>query len=281
MRRVLVLLFLTAMVLGVAAPSGAIVYGQLDGDDHPSVGGLVVEIVAEGRKDLICSGTLIAPDVFLTAGHCTAFLPSLGISDVWVTFDSTTSNTLVDPIDETETTLIHGSFVTHPDFGYSGPGGQSDPHDIAVVLLDHDASVDYPGISPASLPVSHQFEAMKKAGTLRGTRFTAVGYGVHQRELGGGPPMFPFDGDRWQAVSRFRAIQGPWLHLSQNNATGDGGTCFGDSGSPNFLGSGPSETDVIAAITITGDSVCAATNVVYRLDTPSARAFLDDFVALP
>ena len=59
------------------------------------------------------------------------------------------------------------------------------------------------------------------------------------------------------------------------------GTFYGDSGGPNFLGAGSSETDIIAGITITGDSLCKSTNVIYRLDTESARAFLDDFVALP
>ncbi len=62
-----------------------------------------------------------------------------------------------------------------------------------------------------------------------------------------------------------------------NASTGNGDTCYGDSGGPNFLG----DTNVIAAITITGDAVCHSTNVVYRLDTESARAFLDDYVTLP
>jgi hypothetical protein len=37
----------------------------------------------------------------------------------------------------------------------------------------------------------------------------------------------------------------------------------------------------VVSITITCDLFCYATNVDYRLDTPSARAFLDDFVTLP
>ena len=48
-----------------------------------------------------------------------------------------------------------------------------------------------------------------------------------------------------------------------NPRTGNGGTCYGDSGGPNFLGT----TNIVAAITITGDAVCRSTNVVYRLDT--------------
>ena len=64
---------------------------------------------------------------------------------------------------------------------------------------------------------------------------------------------------------------------SMNPATGNGGTCYGDSGGPNFLGT----TDVIAGTTITGDTNCRSTNVDYRLDTASARQFLARFVPLP
>jgi len=66
-----------------------------------------------------------------------------------------------------------------------------------------------------------------------------------------------------------------------NPVLGDAGTCYGDSGGPNFLGAGATETDIVAATTITGDFMCRATNVVYRLDTASARGFLSQFVQLP
>jgi hypothetical protein len=66
-----------------------------------------------------------------------------------------------------------------------------------------------------------------------------------------------------------------------NAAKGDGGTCYGDSGGPNFLGAGSTETPIVAATTITGDAVCRSTNVVYRLDAPGAREFLARFVTLP
>jgi hypothetical protein len=123
---------------------------------------------------------------------------------------------------------------------------------------------------------------MKAIGTLRGQRFTAVGYGVHEAEIGGGPPEFPFDGERWRAVSRFSALNKVWLRLSQNPSTGDAGTCFGDSGGPNFLGTGSQTVPgTIASITVTGDAMYRATNVTYRMDTASAKNFLDDFVTFP
>lgn len=276
MRRTFVLGLTCLLALALAGPSGAIVYGEPDGDAHPNVGALIIE--RNEQKRIICSGTLIDDDVFLTASHCTAAIERRGLEDAWVTFDSETDV----PLDETATTLIHASWVTHPDFSFSGPGGMSDPHDIAVVLLDEPAAAHYPGIEPASLPTAGLLDQMKRSRQLRGARFTAVGYGVKEMQVGGGPPVHPFDGDRWRAVSSFRALENAWLHLSQNVATGDGGTCFGDSGGPNFLGEfGVDGTDVIGAITVTGDAVCRATNVTYRLDTRSARDFLGQFVALP
>lgn len=65
----------------------------------------------------------------------------MGLDEVMVTFDPT--------YDENPTTLIcEGTAVTHPDFGFSGLGGKSDPHDIAVILLDESVV----GITPRNCP---------------------------------------------------------------------------------------------------------------------------------
>ncbi|NIN68108.1 MAG: trypsin-like serine protease, partial [Anaerolineae bacterium] len=240
------------LLLFIVPMAYAITYGEPDGEGHPNVGVLVIEL--DGEKFGICSGTLIDTDVFLTAGHCTSFLPSLGISDVWVSFDA--------EFDSETSTLHQGAYVTHPDFGHDFARS----NDLAVVLLDEELT----NIAPASLPTAGLFDQMGPRG-LRGQQFTAVGYGVTEPSIGGGPPTFSEFGVRRVARSSFMALNKNWLHLSQNNAIGNSGTCFGDSGGPNFLGSGSGETDIIAAITSTGDAMCLATNVIYRLDTPSAR----------
>lgn len=178
----------------------------------------------------------------------------------------------VDPV-TASTNLVHGTWVTNPGFNQR----QSDPGDLAVILLDGDIE----GISPASLPTAGLFDQLAAKNGLKGQEFTAVGYGTEQQQNGGGPPSFPFDGVRKQSISSFSALNKAWLRLSQNPATGDAGTCYGDSGGPNFLEAGASETDIIAAVTVTGDAPCRATNVVYRLDTAAARAFLHDYVTLP
>jgi len=249
------------LLLFVVPLAYAITYGEPDGGAHPNVGVLVFEL--DGEKFGICSGTLIDSDVFLTAGHCTSFLQSLGITVVWVSFDTEF---------DAETSALHqGTYVTHPDFGHDFARF----NDLAVVLLDEEVD-----ITPASLPALGLFDQMGPRG-LKGQQFTAVGYGSTEPSIGGGPPTFSGFGVRRVATSTFRALNKNWLRLSQNNATGDSGTCFGDSGGPNFLGAGSDETDTIAAITSTGDAMCIATNVVYRLDTQSAQDFLDGYVLLP
>jgi len=242
MRRPSVILLTTLVTLLLAVPAQAITYGQPDGNQHPNVGEVAS---SEG----LCSGTLIAPTVFLTAAHC-----GVDGQQVEVSFASTVT-----------TFPYTGTFHADPEFA----DRQNDPHDIAVVVLD-----TAPGITPAQLPKAGQFDTLKKE--QKDQQFTAVGYGVTEREHtpGGGAPEFPDNSTRMFAVSSLNAVNPAWLRLSMNPAHDNGGGCYGDSGGPNFVGAGDTETAVIAGITITGDSVCRATNVIYRLDTASARQFL-------
>ena len=89
--------------------------------------------------------------------------------------------------------------------------------------------------------------------------------------------VYPDPNKRMRSVESYNSLTKAWLKLSQNPSHGDGGACYGDSGGPNFIGTGTT----IAATTITGDSVCRSTNVTYRLDTQEARDFLGQFVTLP
>lgn len=254
----------TAVTLGTvfcASLAIAITYGQADENRHPNVGALVADWTQTGQMHVICSGTLIAPTVFLTAAHCVAALESRGITQVWVTFDTafTFGSTLI-PV-----TSMH----KHPRYNWR----QSDPADLAVVLLLSQPEE----IEPASLPTAGLFDQLAKSHALKGQPFTAVGYGAHQPRIGGGPPSFEALDIREFAVSTFTALNPAWLRLSQNPATGNAGACYGDSGGPNFFG----DSSMIASITVTGDAMCRATNVTYRLDTPSARDFLGPFVTQP
>jgi len=249
MRRILFAAVLLA-ALSTAPQASAITNGQPDGNRHPSVGGLVSPTQYPDGTWLYCSGTLISPTVFLTAAHCAEDGERVG-----VTFDSAY---------EAGDKVYYGTF--HADPAYPGPS--SDSHDIAVVVFDKPIK----GIAPAQLP-----EADSLSDLSGSQRFTSVGYGAYEVTKGPGGRRYLYDDVRQYATGTLNAINPTWLRISMNPSTGDGGTCYGDSGGPNFLGN----TNIIAAITITGDAVCRSTNVVYRLDTESARAFLSQYVSLP
>lgn len=147
-------------------------------------------------------------------------------------------------------------------------------NDIAVVVF----SKPIQGITPADLPTAGLLDRMKAAGTLnQSTLFTSVGYGDSEFVNGPGGQTTTHLQSRHFAVGPFNSLTAAYLHLSQHTNRGEGGTCSGDSGGPNFLG----DSDVIASITVTGDTYCSSTNVGYRLDTEAARDFLDEFVTLP
>jgi hypothetical protein len=250
---IIVLAVVMGILMAVVVPASGITYGVPDNDEHPNVGMLAYED-DEGELFGLCSGTLISSKVFLTAGHCTAYLTLLGVSHdkVWVSFDPEPGISNFKSVD---------CYITNPAYYIHSFAAESD---LGVVILDDDT-----GITPAELPAAGLLGDMGPRG-LRHQQFTAVGYGSTEPSIGHGPPVFEDPGIRMVATSTFSALNKNWLRLSGNYATGNGGTCYGDSGGPNFLGT----TNTIAGITVTGDSMCLATNVVLRLDTDAALNFL-------
>jgi hypothetical protein len=256
MRKSLVFMLLAVAALAAAAASPAIVGGGPDGTRHPEVGALLAPQPLPDGTWTVCSGTLVSPTVFLTAEHCDEGSPS-----VYVTFDS---------VYDAPGTTYRGTWIGDPDYRKA----QSDPHDLAVVLLDSPVV----GIEPAQLPGPNQLSSLR-----HGDAITSVGYGVQSVSKAHGPGGHAFGhlDVRYTAVGSVNSLTPTWLRNSQNASTGNGGTCYGDSGGPSFLGAGSGERSIIAAVTITGDSTCRSTNVDYRLDTLSARAFLGRFLSLP
>ena len=182
MRRVV--LVLATMALAILLASGiaqAIINGEPDGNMHPYVGALVTEFeVAEGETELLpaCSGTLISPTVFLTAGHCTEFLIEENLP-TYVSFDST--------FVPGESELVSGTPYLHPDYcvGCGPPGVRwMVGYDVGVVVLDEPVEMETYG----RLPSENLLDTLQKRSPL-----TVVGYGANDFATGGGPqqPIYP------------------------------------------------------------------------------------------
>ena len=271
MKRFICLLVLTivaASLIFVPRRVSAITYGFVDSNNtFRNTGAFIVKSSSNGQIFPICSGTMITANVFLTASHCTAFFQQELAAEGFVPYVSLDQSLPFGDSTSNKTTLLAVSHVvTNPNYNKS----QSDSGDIGVLILQKDVH----GVTPATLPACGLLDQLLAQNGLKDASFTNVGYGVQNRIVSGGVPFFqdlnPVP--RMYSFSSFNSLNGGYIRLSQNPSTGNGGTCFGDSGGPNFMTLNGSQ--LITSITITGDSVCRSTNVDYRLDTQSVQAFL-------
>jgi secreted trypsin-like serine protease len=245
-----------------ASTASAITFGEPDGQRHTNVGALVADWDPDSPgPDQFCTGTLVSPTLFLTAAHCLVGWPEG--TEFWVTFSPTYDEASASP-----TALVRVTdFVVHEDFAQ--PGGGSDAYDIAMVTLETAQSA-----TPAQLPELGLLDALSQQ-ELRQLAFTTVGYGLVRTSKTGGPHGFINETNRLVAQQTFLSLQKTWLTLNMNPSTGSGGTCYGDSGGPHFLGGMTS--NLLISLTVTGDAMCRATDKTYRLDSISAQEFLSRF----
>jgi hypothetical protein len=265
-RLVLCIAGVVAAAICAVVPAEAITNGQPDENGHPNVGVMVVDRGSGPTR--LCSGELIAPTQFLTAAHCTAFL----VNNPFIHLDGVTFDPTYDP--NTSTVIPATAVSVDPLFGKD----RGDLHDLGVITLASPVPA-----TPVVLPTAGLLDQLAAQGGLNGQDFTNVGYGATGWAFGGGPPtLVDFNpAVRRISTSPFMALEENVLRLQGNTqATGEGGTCVGDSGSARYLDIGGTEV-AVAIVSLGGDTRCVANEANYRLDTPSARAFLGQFVTLP
>ena len=246
------------------APSAAsrITNGDVDGSAHPAVILIVMDVA--GRPAFRCSGTLIAPKLVLTAGHCVGEPGEFSGIRVFTESDvqNGTNNYPFAGPNTIEATAWHA----HPRFTEAA----FFLHDVGVVELS--TAFNLRASEYGRLPVANQLDALKPRSS---TVFTAVGYGLQRIN----PAQVVAERIRMSAQPHLLQINtgftGPSSLLLSNNAS-TGGTCFGDSGGPNYLDS----SNVVAAVTSFGiNGTCGGTGGVFRLDKRDVLDFVAQYLA--
>ena len=256
MRRLLTFAALAIAVWAASiAPAGAIT-GNYQRDFIHDYVGLVVFYDGAGEFSHRCSGSLLTPRVFLTAGHCTEGVDSGRVymqQDAGAHFDPELG---FDPISGYPLT---GGVTSHEmyNFGFHDFAGFPNTHDAGLVILDEPVDLDgYAALAAVG--------SLDRLGPKRDVRFTISGYGL-SRSSPVGTISFR---ERLMATSRLINLNshnndGFNVQTTANPGNGQGGTCSGDSGGPVLFGT----SDTIVAVTSFGlNPFCRGVDFGYRTD---------------
>jgi hypothetical protein len=231
--------------------SGSAIVGGADDDGHPSTALIRFVKTDDGGKTRAdnCTGSLVAPDIVLTAAHCVVGSTGRRHSGWKVSFEATTDDgELVNPID-----VERG--LPHPEF--RGAFGR---FDVALLYLKKRPQ----GRTPMKL--------VESLGDISGEKVTFVGYGA----IGASPDGDELVGgnDRRRAVTvRVSEVSSTFIEY-----TGSKGLCGGDSGGPTLLVRGGKE--VIVGINDLSGAGCSGNGASLRIDDESdVRDFLAEHLS--
>ncbi len=255
------------MAMALSSTAYAIKNGTPDEENHWPYVGWIVTWDGVSPYVYLSTGSLIAPDVVLCAGHATQ--PPGGIAIAWVSFEPEASWP-----PGGGGWIVVDSVYTHPDYHIDGEKGLTDwiAHDVGILILEEPVFLD----EYAELPFPGQVDTlpMKQEVDL-------VGYGVQYQVHGGGPPQWTWIdfGYRYYAKAQLIAsdhvMSDEFMRLTANPGQGKGGTCFGDSGSPILLAG----TDTVLGVCSWGtNSNCAGVSYEQRIDIPDILEWINGFL---
>jgi secreted trypsin-like serine protease len=213
----------------------------------PVIGGSTVpegkwrDVVLVVSADSTCTGTLIAPDIVLTAGHCVASEPYEVITDT------------VDYMDGGDHIPVKWSRA-YPDW--------ENKFDVGVLMLDHVARGKPRMIAPA---------CAAKSGLRDGAMVHLVGFGMsNERSSTNNTALREVDLPVVDAsCTSDEGCQSSVAPHGEFMAGGNGqGSCFGDSGGPVFLetADGPALVGIVSRGLAKIGTDCSDAGIYVRAD---------------
>jgi hypothetical protein len=218
----------------LASGAAPIIGGAADTTD-----GAVVAVIRISTQAL-CTGTLVAPDVVLTAGHCV-----FGIDPSDLEVDLGANITTPDATLTVRATAVYPGFDGSPDQIVDGV-------DLGALLLTQSVTT----VTPVPIATSPL-----EAGALQGAEVTLVGFGADDGTASSGT------GVRREVTLPVTTVCARTLRLGDADAN----ACVGDSGGAVLLGG------MLIAVIDGGNEGCEAPTVETRLDT--AAPWIQSIVA--
>jgi len=287
MRKKLVFaVFSVIVILSIAvSPVAAITGNWVEDFEHPFVG----LIVFYDENDVFlgrCSGSLLDPYNFLTAGHCVVGADRAIIyfqQDAGVNYDPASQ---LDPVTGYPEYCAAGTLgvvcaTSDEIYNYGFPQPLPNRHDVALVVLDQPINLSEYG----QLPEAGLLDKLATERGIQNVTFTASGYGLtYKNEEHNGKPNVSFR-ERLMALSTLVNLDSALFNAGFNvqtsgNGAGKGGTCNGDSGGPIFYGG--FESNLIVAVTSFGlNQLCRGTDFSYRIDQADVLQWLEEHMYTP
>ena len=286
-KKLLFSVFSVLAILAIAvSPAYAITGTFVQDFEHPFVG-LAVFYDANGEFIWRCSGALLSPTVFLTAGHCAdteggAVTARIYFQqDAGVNYDPATQLDPVtgypdycadDTLGVTCATVSEGNIY---NFDYTGR--LPNTHDVGILILDQPIQLSEYG----QLPEAGTLDSLATSRGTQDTIFTVSGYGLTYKNQPQAGKVDTSYRERLMAeatlVNLNSALNAGFNLQTSGNGAGKGGTCNGDSGGPVFLGDYSS--NLIVGVTSFGlNSLCRGTDFAYRIDQPEVLAWIQSFL---
>jgi hypothetical protein len=262
-----VLAIAAVLALTTAVPAGAVTGDYAKDTEHPFVG-LVVFYGPTGEFHHRCSGSLLTPTVFLTAGHCTAVGSSARVYFQQDAGADWSPNTGTDADTGYPGPCAEGTLGTQCaessklyDYGYTSMAEVPETKDVGLVILEQPIMLE----EYARLAAPGTLDALATRRGQQETTFTVSGYGISEVN----PVSDTSFRERLMAESKLTNLTSAsadgYNVQTNGNGKGLGGTCTADSGGPLFLGA--AESNIITGITsFNHNRYCKGTNFSYRTD---------------
>jgi Trypsin len=293
MRKTLALVVLVlALIVAPVTPSANAITGNAVVSDRDNVV-LLTFYDEQGVYLWRCSGTLIAPTIVLTAGHCTY---GAAEARVWADQGPYVETPVdeggypLDPVEDRPPCAGYigwpctgedatGEPLTYPGFAFPGivPDEEAsfpNTGDVGLVILD---TPIYPETGFASLAEAGALDVFATERGRQNVTFTVVGYGLQRtRPTGDVAVRIRLEATTQLVNLRNALTAGFNLQTTANPGGGRGGTCFGDSGGPIFYG----DSSVIVAITSFGITpYCTGVDFAFRIDQADVLAWILEVAA--